>query len=164
MTNYGNRGKNLESLIELTNSTYLILKKGNVVKLPHPFQTLKVKGAKVEGFFKRGYLVDYVGISECESIIFDAKELHGKSFPFKNITDSQIRLLSDWDEQGANSFLLVHFKDLDRYFKLNISKFNYLQMIMEEQNKKSINIKYFEEFAEEIFIKEGILDYLKVIK
>ena len=163
MTNYANRGKKLESLIELTNSAYADLKKGNVVKLPHPFQTLKVKGSKVEGFFKRGYLVDYVGISEGETIIFDAKELHGKSFPLKNVTESQIRLLSDWDEQGAEAFLLIHFKDLDRYFKLNISNYVYLEMIMQVENKKSINIKFFEEFAKEIFIKEGILDYLEVL-
>ena len=163
MPNYANRGKKLEQLIDRTNKFYSENKYGSIVKLPHPFQTLKVKGGKVEGFFKRGYLVDYVGASQGNIIIFDAKELHGKSFPFMNITDSQVELLCNWDEQGAEAFLLIHFKDLDRYLKLNIFNYVYLEMKMQEQNKKSINIKYFEEFAKEIFIKEGILDYLEVL-
>jgi recombination protein U len=163
---YSNRGKLLEQIIEVTNRQYKNQGIAEVQKIATPVKVLHTdRNGKIHGFWEKKSTVDFIGVCSGIPIAFDAKETTGKSLRFDNIHKHQIEFMTRWQRNGGQAFLVVYFSELNRYFRLSILELlQYLENPF-KTNKKSIPIRYFEEYAAEI--KEGecfVLDYLKGLR
>lgn len=111
---HANRGAVLERLIDMTNNQYRNKGVADIRKVPTPVQITGNKAGKVTSYTQKGEWVDYVGIIESRTIVFDAKETSERTkFPLKNISEHQYELLKSWHQKGAHAFLLVSFTKLD---------------------------------------------------
>lgn len=160
-TSHANRGKELEDIIDATNKRYKQLGIADVRKVPTPFKPIGRAGNLTKGFFTSGEWVDYVGVSRDRILVFDAKQTKGKSLPLANIHEHQLELLESWNSYGAKSFLIVGFTEEKRYFYLPYESLKWAYDRMNnEDGRKSIALKEFEEHGQELELDDGILDYL----
>lgn len=118
---HANRGAGLERLIDMTNRQYFNQGVADVRKIPTPVQITSNRAGKVTGYTTKGEWVDYVGVHNGKTIVFDAKETSIRtSFPLDNISEHQFQLLLSWHEQGAWAFLLVQFTRRDEVYLLPV--------------------------------------------
>ena len=165
--NYGNRGMNLESDLNVTNEYYLNNDIAVIYKKPTPITINKVdypsrRDAVIkEAHFKIPSTTDYNGIYKGKYIDFEAKETAKKSFPLANIHKHQIEHLRKIINHGGIGFIIVSFTKENKIFLLNgTSFFNFI----DNNDKKSIPISYFEEYGYIInYNFNPRLDYLKII-
>lgn len=164
---YGNRGMNLESEINLSNTFYREIDKAIIYKKPTPIKISKVdykqNGQVIrEGFFEKPSTTDYNGIYKGHYIDFEAKETKSStSFPLANIHEHQIKHLLDVQRHGGICFLIVRFLIINKTFLLPSYK---LEVFLEEESRKSIPLSYFLEHG--ILLKDGYnprIDYLKAV-
>ena len=161
---YANRGMQLERILELANKKYLNSGIADIQKLPTPVKIMKVTGSKVEGVRTKGHLVDYVGIYNGVSLIFDAKETKEARFPLQNVELHQYERLKSWSEKGAIAFLIVYFAKYDKYFYLPFASLKWAFERANEGGRKSIAYEEFEICAQEVKSKDGyVLHYLEAI-
>ena len=164
---YANRGMAFEELIELSNNKYRVDMVADIEKVPTPVKILKRdKRGMISGFLEKKGTVDFQGIANFGAkpipIAFDAKETKGKSLPFANIADHQFEYMKRFAWLGGESFILVHFSELDRYFRLRAKDLLGYAEKPWETNKKSIPLAFFESYAHEIKRKPSeMLDYLQ---
>lgn len=161
--NYGNRGKAFEDLLDYTNLIYKNKGIALINKRPTPVKILRTRGGRItQATFDTKSTVDYDGIYQGRSIVFEAKSTNGKSLPLSNITKEQERYLNDAEKHGALSFLIVHMKELNKtYVVTNKLLQNYLKRALND-GRKSISLKDMEEDCVEVKSNNGIpLDYLK---
>jgi len=161
---YGNRGMELEELLNQTNLFYLEKNIALIYKKPTDIGIVKVdysnKQQIVDAYFKTPSTLDYNGIYKGKYIEFDAKATQNRtSFPLKNIHDHQINHLKKVIEHNGIVFLII---------KMNASYFLFpgktLISFLEKNTRKSIPYDFIKENS--YFIKEQIdppLDYLKGI-
>lgn len=160
-TSHANRGKELEDIIDATNERYKKLGIADVRKVPTPIKITRYRAGSVTGYPYKGEWVDYVGTSRDRILVFDAKQTKGKSLPLANIHEHQIELLESWHGYGAKSFLIVAFTEEKRYFYLPYESLKWAYDRMNnEDGRKSIALKEFEEHGIELELEDGILDYL----
>lgn len=165
--NYGNRGMNLESDLNITNEYYLNNDIAVIYKKPTPITINRVdypsrRDAVIkEAHFKIPSTTDYNGIYKGKYIDFEAKETAKKSFPLANIHKHQIEHLRKIINHGGIGFIIVSFTKENKIFLLNgTSFFNFI----DNNDKKSIPISYFEEYGYIInYNFNPRLDYLKII-
>ena len=165
--NYGNRGMNLESDLNVTNEYYLNNDIAVIYKKPTPITINRVdypsrRDAVIkEAHFKIPSTTDYNGIYKGKYIDFEAKETAKKSFPLANIHKHQIEHLRKIINHGGIGFIIVSFTKENKIFLLNgTSFFNFI----DNNDKKSIPISYFEEYGYIInYNFNPRLDYLKII-
>lgn len=162
-----NLGKQLERLLDMTNTQYRNKGAADIRKVPTPVQIKGNNKGKVTGYVTKGEWVDYVGVHDGRTIIFDAKETSSAtSFPLGNISGHQYELLQSWHEKGAISFLIVHF--VKKHEEVYLLPFKQLQMWWEqslEGGRKSIPHQYFVNDCNLVRSKEGyVLDYLSALK
>lgn len=165
---YSNRGMSLESDINDSNEYYLLSDIAVIYKKPTPITINKVnypsrKDAVVtEAHFKTPSTTDYNGIYKGKYIDFEAKETKSKtSFPLSNIHKHQIDHLKKIVKHGGIGFLIIRFSSLNKTYYLD-SK--YLFNFIDQNNRKSIPIDYFNKYGK--IIKEGLrprLNYLACI-
>lgn len=160
---HANRGAGLERLVDMTNNQYRNHEIADIRKIPTPVQITGNKGGKVTGYTQKGEWVDYVGIFESKTIVFDAKETSNRtSFPLNNISEHQYELLKSWRQKGAHSFLLVSFNKLDEIYLL---AFKTLETYWEDAKKggrKSIPHSAFVMECDQVKSERGyVLHYLK---
>lgn len=165
VVNYGNRGMNLEHLLNLSNSYYVIEDKALIYKKPTPIGVIDVhyssKGKMIDkAFFKAPSTLDYNGLYRGKYIEFEAKETKLKtSFPLHNIHPHQILHIRSVLKHLGIVFLIIQFPQ--GVYLLEGSDF--LDYI-DHQTRKSIPFDYILEKG--YFIQEQIdppLDYLKVV-
>ena len=165
MTNtYANRGMMLERLITLTNKQYKRDGVALVQKIPTPVKVLKkMPYGQIKGHFEAKSTVDYVGVYKGMYICFDAKECDNTSFPLKNIETHQLEHMKAVKEQGGRAFVLIYMKKYDRYFGLGYKD---LEKFIETNERKSIPLRYLEEFAQEIHTDDNgyVINYLCITK
>ncbi|MFF5994254.1 Holliday junction resolvase RecU [Lysinibacillus sp. KU-BSD001] len=158
---HAHRGKFLERVIDIANTKYRNAGLADIRKIPTPVQIKHDTGREVIGRKEKAEWVDYAGVCNGRAVVFDAKETRGKNFPLKNLHDHQYELLKSWYQKGAISFLLVYFKELDKYYRL---PFKPLCAAWEEAKNggaKSIPIATFEAEACEVKSMDGYtLHYL----
>lgn len=159
-SSHANRGMGLESKIDKVNEQYKYYGIADVRKIPTPIKITKHRGGMITGFTMKGEWVDYVGVTFGTIIVFDAKETSLKNLPLANIHDHQYELLESWYQYGADSFLVVYFKEENKYFKLPFVELEKAWNRMLNGGRKSIPLKEFYEYAEEIPMVKGYLDYL----
>lgn len=132
-----NRGKPLETLVEMVNRIYRAGHRAVVHKVPTAWQPLRgdetgrVTGAKVEA----KAAVDFLGVFRGRGIAFDAKHVQSPQQPqgavhgpasrrasearirWDRIEPHQAEFLQAWVEAGGLGFVLVSF-DLRRHFMI----------------------------------------------
>lgn len=166
---HANRGAKLEMLVEMTNNQYRNAWLADIRKVPTPVKILKTEGNKVSGHLDTATWVDYNGIYEGHSIIFDAKETKLKRFPLKNISPHQYQTLKSWHRHGAVAFLLVAFwLEGKNEPEIYVLRFEQLAEAYENQEtgrgSKSISLDFFRENC--IRVKSGngyVFDYLAAL-
>ena len=157
-----NKGMQSEMLLERINQQYLIKGIADIRKMPTPIKIMKVTGAKVDGIRIKGYLVDYLGVCNGKAIVFDMKESGAASFPLDNIEQHQYKMLKSFHRNGAESFLIVYMKRLNKYYRLPFEVLQQAWERSESGGRKSIEQSIFNEQCLELKSHNGILlDYLE---
>ncbi len=166
--NYSNRGMSLEEELNSSNEYYREIDKAIIYKKPTPIKITKVDYPSrqattiKEAFFTTPSTTDYNGIYKGFYIDFEAKETRSKtSFSLNNIHSHQINHLKRIKEHGGISFIIVRFTTLNKTYLLETNPLCYF---IDNNKRKSIPIKYFEENG--YLIKDSlkpVIDYLKVI-
>ncbi len=161
---YGNRGMNLESIINQANEYYIEQDLAIIYKKPTPigiskfdYTTKKI----TEAFFKEQSTLDYNGIYKGKYIEFDAKETKNKtSFPLNNIHEHQIKHMKNILNHGGICFLIIAINE--RFYMLSAKK---IFTFLKNNERKSIPYIYIQENGFEItynYLKG--LDYIKGLK
>lgn len=162
-------GMTLEEDINMTNSYYLTHGIANIHKKPTPVQVVTVnyparnKAKITEAYYKTPSTTDYNGLYKGRYIDFDCKETNNKtSLPLLNIHLHQQKHLKDIHDKGGISFLIVHFKQHEKYFLMPFTSLEpYFNGSM---NRKSIPYQSFVDDGYEIpFTFNPRLDYIKII-
>jgi len=164
--NYGNRGMDLENLINETNEYYiendiaLIYKKPTPIGISEAVYTEKGRIIK-SGYFKAPSTLDYNGIYQKRYIEFEAKETQNKtSFPLANFHEHQLKYIKRVLQHGGICFVLIRMNE-----NVFLLKGEDLITFLKENTRKSIPYSYLEEKG--FIIKERYnpaLDYLSVVK
>ena len=161
---YGNRGMNLEKLVNESNEYYLDHNIAIIYKKPTPIGIDKVEYKPnpviTKAFFKEASTLDYNGLYKGKYVDFDAKETKSKtSFPLHNIHDHQITHIKNIINHGGITFLLILIND-EVYYLPGEVLINYI----DGTDKASISYSYIVENG--YLIKFGIkpvIDYIKII-
>jgi recombination protein U len=144
---YANRGKVLESYIELANLRYKALGIALVTKQATPIVAKEVdrKGIITHGWYDEKSTVDFEGIALGKSVAFDAKETEVKtSFPLDNVKKHQVDYLSQHERLGGISFLIVHFSTIKETYIITIQQFNEWWNDSLNGGRKSIPVAFFQ--------------------
>ncbi len=165
ITNYANRGMDLENLINETNNYYLEKDIAIIYKKPTPIGVVTVsyennKQVITKAYFASPSTLDYNGIYKGKYIEFDAKSTESKtSFPLSNVHPHQIQHIKNIIRHKGIVFLIIQMNNL--FYLLNGPDF--LQFIA-NSSRKSIPYEYIKEYAYvlEYNYNKGI-DYLKII-
>ena len=164
---YGNRGMNLESDLNDTNTFYRSQNRAVIYKKPTPITISKVdypsriEAVIKEAYFKTPSTTDYNGVYRGKYIDFEAKETKLDYFPLANIHVHQIEHLKLIMKHGGIGFLIIRFIKYNKTFLLEGKDF---LEFLETMKRKSIPLSYFEEKGH--IIKEKYqprLDYLESI-
>lgn len=164
ITNYSNRGMDLEYLIEQANDYYTLNDIAYIYKKPTPIGVTKVaysaKGKRIEdGFYKTPSTLDFNGLYNGYYIEFDAKVTQNKtSFPISNVHDHQIKHIRNINKHGGIVFLVIAMNN--KYFLLMGNTF--LEFI-DNEKRKSIPYEYLLNNAYEIKLGLKGLDYLSTL-
>lgn len=165
ITNYKNRGMDLENIINKACEYYISNDIAIIYKKPTPIGVVDVdykNGAIInKAYYKEPSTLDYNGIFEGKYIEFDAKECQSKtSFPLKNIHEHQLNHLKRIINHHGICFLIISMNT--KYF---LYKGEDLLEFIHTNDRKSIP---YEEISKKGFeLKENYyigLDYIKGIK
>ncbi|WP_252503255.1 Holliday junction resolvase RecU [Sporosarcina sp. Marseille-Q4943] len=162
---HANRGAVLERLVDITNKRYCNKGVADIRKIPTPVQITKHNGRTVTGYTQKGEWVDYVGVYDGRTIVFDAKETRETTrFPLSNISAHQFELLKSWHEKGARSFLLVSFSKLDEIYLLKFERLQEAWSGYVGDGRKSIPYEDFVLNCDQVKSDKGyVLHYLKYV-
>ncbi|MCI8575785.1 MAG: Holliday junction resolvase RecU [Bacilli bacterium] len=162
---YGNRGMDLEHLLNLSNRYYEEKNEALIFKKPTPIGIVDVhyseRGKVIDkAYFKSPSTLDYNGLYQGKYIEFEAKETkHKTSFPLHNIHPHQIEHIRRVIFHNGIVFLVVKIQNL--VYLLDGQDF--LDFI-DSEKRQSIPYSYFLEKG--YLIKEKIdppLDYLRIV-
>ena len=165
ITNYGNRGMDLETLINETNKYYLDNDIALIYKKPTPIGIAKTSfnefGKVIDkAFFKEQSTLDYNGLYKGKYIEFDAKETKSKtSFPISNVHSHQIQHIRNVLRHNGIVFLIIKMNGL--YYLLFGKDFiNFI----DNNERKSIPYEYLSSKGHTVKeLYDPALDYLKII-
>lgn len=162
---YANRGATFERLIDIANTKYRNVGLADIRKVPTPVQITKSKGRLVEGRKETAEWVDYAGVYKGQAVAFDAKETSGTSFPLKNLSQHQYRLLESWHKKGAIVFLLVSMRKYDEIYLLPFKVLQTALEVAKNGGRKSIAFATFQSECIEVKSKDGYtLHYLDALE
>lgn len=162
---YGNRGMNLEALINDANKYYEINNLALIYKKPTPVDITKVyynaNKVHTNGLLKSKSSLDYVGIYKGKYIDFDAKSTTSKtSYPLSNISNHQIKHIEKVLYHGGISFLIIEINN-----EIYLFKGDDLIKFINNNERRSIPYRFICETGYLInFTYNPVLDYLKIIE
>lgn len=114
----------------------------------------KVPGVSIDrlhdqttGFKGSSNICDFIVYREPYEYYFECKSVHGNTFPFRNLTDTQYKgLLEKSQIEGVFAGVIVWWIDKD------VTAFIPIQLIAELRNgrHKSVNVKYIDNFVYEL--------------
>ena len=108
--NYGNRGMNLENLINITNEKYLEKDIAIIYKKPTPIQvvTYDYNSKRItDAYYKSESTLDYNGIYKGYYIEFDAKNTNKSNLPLTNIAEHQLKHMERIINHQGITFLII---------------------------------------------------------
>lgn len=162
--NYANRGMDLESIINDTNSYLLESDIAVIYKKPTPIGIVDVSysnGKKVitKAYFSSPSTLDYNGLYKGKYIEFDAKVTESKtSFPLSNIAPHQIEHIRNIIKHDGIVFLIIRINEI--YLLNGIDLINYI----DNTDKKSIPYSYIKENGYELeYNYSKGLNYIKYV-
>lgn len=169
--NAANRGMDLETMINESNTYYLNHDKAVIYKKPTPVQIVKVdyparsKAVITEAYYKTPSTTDYNGIYKGYYIDFEAKENHNKTlFPLSNIHPHQISHLEAITKHKGIGFIIIAWNKFNEYY---LVPFKVIKEYWDNSLKDGRKSIPYAELKEKAFlIKEGYLprlDYLKAV-
>ncbi|BAQ11328.1 Holliday junction resolvase recu 2 [Bacillus sp. OxB-1] len=160
---HANRGSGLERMIDMTNQQYRNKGVADVRKVPPPVKIMGQQGNQVTGYTQKGEWVDYVGIHNGRTIIFDAKETRETTrFPLSNVSRHQYSLLESWHQKGARAFLLVYFTKRHEVYVLSFERLQEAWKGYVGDGRKSIPYTEFHLHCDQVESEKGyVLHYLK---
>ncbi|WP_328702764.1 Holliday junction resolvase RecU [Alicyclobacillus suci] len=163
---HANRGRSLETMLNMTNMQYRLHNWALVDKIPTPIKKV--------GDYRRGVFlavwehkssVDYQGIYNGRAIVFEAKMCRENTrFSLSNIAAHQIEYLEQAEQQGAITFLIVEFPKLDETYLVPANYVVKCWHNAKAGERKSIPIEAIREFGMRVRTGRGVpLDYLAVV-
>lgn len=117
----GLRGSSFEELINLTNNVYKEKNLAIIQKIPTPITPIKINQENKTislAYFNEKSTVDYIGVVQGIAVCFDAKETSKDFLPLKNIHKHQLDFMENFEKQNGIAFILVYFKNKEKYFYL----------------------------------------------
>ena len=143
------RGTELEKAVIEVNLRYRKEKAALILKKETPIIVTS------RGAIPMQSTVDFDGLmAGGKFIAFDAKETEQLSrFPLKNIKSHQTAYLKFVESLGGIAFFLIHFKKINKLFRVPVS----LIVSYSNQNEKSIPLKILEDNSKTVIIE----DYLE---
>lgn len=162
---YGKRGQAFENLLNYTNQVYTNQGRAIINKRATPVKVLKSKGTRVlSGFYESKSTVDYDGIYNGRSIVFEAKSTKETRLPLSIIPDHQIDYLDAAERQGAISFVIAEMRACDTVFYIPNRLLQKYVKDARNGGRKSIPIRDLEVYAYEVESDNGVpLDFLSVV-
>lgn len=161
------RGDVFEEMINISNISYEHKGVALVQKIATPMKPIRNGERIVSAYYEEKSTLDFIGIHKGVPIAFDAKETREETrFPLSNIQPHQVKFMKKWVKHGGKAFLLIHFYNLDKVFRLEYKCIDEFWTEYEKNRGKrgfgSIPLKYFQENCKEITSSDGvILNYLK---
>lgn len=138
--NYGNRGMDLEHLINLINDYYLENDIAVIYKKPTPIQVVKYdynQNRITDAYYKSESTLDYNGLYKGRYIEFDAKSTNKNYLPISNIAGHQIKHIKNIIRHDGIVFLIIAINN--EYYLLPGSE---VIKYIENSTKKSITYEY----------------------
>ena len=139
-----NRGMDLESALNQTNSYYVQKNIALIYKRPTPINVVKVDYSKgspriTHAYFEKQSTTDYNGVYKGRYIDFEAKSTMNKtSFPLANIENHQIQHLKNVLANGGIAFFIIQFTQFNEVYLLDAS---FAIDFYEKGDRKSIPYK-----------------------
>jgi recombination protein U len=162
----GKRGQILEEMITLTNKAYSASGRGQIDKIPTPWNVSFDKKTRrvLSAFPQEKSTVDFIGVSRGLAIAFDAKEtIINSSFPMANIEQHQVDYLLKFQKQGGMAFLIISFAKRDERYFLPIGDLMPWWNGQAKGGRKSIPYEWFSINSVIIPANNGVfVDYLTI--
>lgn len=136
----GLRGSALEELINFTNTKYRNGKLALIQKIPTPIKPIAIDKENRHitlAYFEQKSTVDYIGVVQGIPVCFDAKECRNDTFPLQNVHEHQMKFMSEFEEQGGISFLLLYFVKKDIYYYMRFCELEKFWKRKEDGGRKS---------------------------
>ena len=142
---HGLRGSELEDMINRTIDDYRVKKLALIQKIPTPITPLKQDemGRIKDAYFQKKSTVDYIGLVQEIPVAFDAKESKTNKFPLSNIHEHQYIFMSEWEEQGGASFLLILFREHFICYYMRFSELKKYWSQKKDFYMEDLDTKYF---------------------
>ena len=162
-----NRGMDLESALNQTNSYYVQKNIALIYKRPTPINVVKVDYSKgspriTNAYFEKQSTTDYNGVFKGRYIDFEAKSTMNKtSFPLANIEKHQIEHLKRVLLNNGIAFFIIQFSSFNEVYLLDAS---FVIEFYEKGDRKSI--PYNVVSSNGILLKENYaprLDYISAV-
>lgn len=163
-----NRGMDLESAINQTNSYYVQKNIALIYKRPTPINVVKVDYSKgspriTHAYFEKQSTTDYNGVYKGKYIDFEAKSTINKtSFPLSNIEKHQIQHLKDVIQNKGIAFFIIQFSSFNEVYLLDAS---FVIEFYEKGDRKSIPYKVVSDKG--VLLKQNYiprLDYIAAVE
>ena len=135
----GLRGSFLEELVNVTNEKYQMQNLALVQKIPTPIKPINIDQETRHitlAYFEQKSTVDYIGVVQGIPICFDAKECIEDRFPLSNVHEHQMKFMEQFESQDGIAFLLIYFKNREKYMYLRFQKLLEFWKRMEQGGRK----------------------------
>jgi len=161
----GVRGSTLEDLIVFTNEFYHKKGLARIDKVPIPIKIVEQgkDGLINKAFFEKKSTVDFIGVVQGSTIVFDAKETALNNLPFKNIHAHQLDYMKDVTFHGGIAFIIAHFKINDSYHVIPYEILNKYFQASLSGGRKSIPLSDLNPDFEIKYNNNGVLNYLSIL-
>jgi recombination protein U len=139
----GLRGSFLEEMINMTNEKYREQGLALIQKVPTPIKPIQIDKETRHitlAYFEQKSTVDYIGVVQGIPVCFDAKECASARFPLANVHEHQIQFMSEFERQDGIAFLLIYFKQEDRYMYLPFAKLDEFWKRMQDGGPKHFKL------------------------
>lgn len=113
-TSYGNRGMDLEMLVNMANNNYVDNDIALIYKKPTPIQIVKYDYNKkriTDAYYQTQSTLDYNGLYKGYYVEFDAKNTNSSILPLSNIASHQIKHIKRVLFHKGIAFLLIMTKN-----------------------------------------------------
>lgn len=140
----GLRGSVLEDMVNRTISDYRVKKLALIQKIPTPIVPTKMdkEGHITLAYFDKKSTVDYIGVVQEIPVCFDAKECSTNVLPLKNIHRHQFEFMSEFEEQGGISFILIYFSKMSVAYYLSFKELSKYWDMKEDISFDNLDEKY----------------------
>ena len=114
------KGDAFEDQVNWSNRGYKVQNKALIQKIPTPMKPIRKGNKIISAYYEEKSTLDYIGVYRGIPIAMDAKETSEEDkFPLSNVKDHQVEFMHNWVNNGGQAFLLVHFKKLNKVYRLD---------------------------------------------